>query len=46
MATVVGALQKVEAEGGETMIQQGDDGDFLFVIDKGVCQCFKKFQRG
>ena len=23
------------------MIKQGEDGDFLFVIEKGACDCFK-----
>jgi len=42
VTTVVGALQKVEAEAGETMIQQGDDGDFMFIIQEGTLDCYKK----
>jgi len=40
---VIEAMAEVTLTKGDRVIKQGDDGDFLFVIDKGVCECFKKF---
>jgi len=39
---VVGAVQKFECKAGDVVINQGDDGDFLFVIETGTLECFKK----
>jgi len=40
---VIDAMSEVTLTKGDRVIKQGDDGDFLFVIDKGVCNCYKKF---
>merc|ERR1712216_931036 len=37
--TVILAMLEVNAEAGEVMIKQGDDGDFLFVIEQGALEC-------
>jgi len=36
---VVGAMKEVNAEPKQRMINQGDSGDFLFVIESGVLDC-------
>ena len=36
----------MKAAAGEKVINQGDAGDFLFVIEKGTLECFKKFPDG
>lgn len=40
---LIGAMEEVNAKAGEKVIKQGDDGDFLFVIEAGVLECWKKF---
>jgi len=30
---------------GQTVIQQGEDGDNLYVIDKGQLDCYKRFKK-
>lgn len=42
MSVVVDAMSEVIAEVDETLIEQGDDGDFLFVIETGKLDCVKK----
>jgi len=37
--TVILAMQEVTAAAGDVMIKQGDDGDFLFVIEQGALEC-------
>lgn len=39
LAIVVGAMKEVTAGAKETMIKQGDAGDFLFVIESGKLDC-------
>ncbi|CAD7958849.1 unnamed protein product [Amoebophrya sp. A120] len=36
---VVMAMEEVKPAAGERIIQQNDDGDCLYVIEEGVCQC-------
>ena len=36
-------MQEQTPSAGETVIQQGDDGDFLFVVESGDLECWKKF---
>merc|ERR1719159_1685018 len=36
---VVGAMKEVNAEPKQRVINQGDSGDFLFVIESGVLDC-------
>jgi cAMP-dependent protein kinase regulator len=37
--TVILAMEEVNAAADEVMIKQGDDGDFLFVIESGTLEC-------
>merc|ERR1719218_234923 len=39
---VIGAMKEVKAEAKERVINQGDSGDFLFVIESGVLDCIIK----
>jgi len=39
---VIGAMLEVPAEPEQELIKEGDDGDFLFVIETGVLDCKKK----
>ena len=41
---VLGAMQKVSFQAGETVIKQGDDGDNLYVVETGKLACSKRFQ--
>merc|ERR1719473_1672078 len=36
---VIGAMKEVKAEPKQRVINQGDSGDFLFVIESGVLDC-------
>jgi len=38
---VIGAMQEVPAEPEQVLIKEGDDGDFLFVIESGILDCKK-----
>lgn len=38
---VIGAMKEVVAEPGDRVIYQGDQGDFLFVIDSGKLDCMR-----
>jgi cAMP-dependent protein kinase regulator len=40
-AKVIDAMSEVTLTKGDRVIKQGEDGDFLFVIEKGACDCFK-----
>lgn len=40
---VINAMVEVKFSSGSTVIQQGDDGDNLYIIDSGHLDCFKKF---
>jgi len=41
MATVIDAMEEVDATAGQTLITMGDNGDYLFVIEKGILECRK-----
>lgn len=41
---VLGAMVGVSKKAGETIIQEGDDGDNLYVVEKGVLNCTKVFK--
>eukprot|EP00927_Polykrikos_kofoidii_P025218 TRINITY_DN226_c1_g1_i1.p1 TRINITY_DN226_c1_g1~~TRINITY_DN226_c1_g1_i1.p1 ORF type:complete len:404 (-),score=109.26 TRINITY_DN226_c1_g1_i1:181-1392(-) len=43
---VVGAMREVQAETKQRVINQGEDGDFLFVIESGKLECFIKNATG
>ncbi|KAF4665971.1 hypothetical protein FOL47_004341 [Perkinsus chesapeaki] len=42
MAVVVDAMEEVKLDAGVRVIKQGDDGDFLFVIEEGTLDCIKE----
>lgn len=39
MNIVIGAMKEVNATAAQRMINQGDSGDFLFVIESGILDC-------
>lgn len=43
LETIVNAMQEKVLKAGERPIKQGDDGDVLYVIEKGTLDCFKLF---
>jgi cAMP-dependent protein kinase regulator len=42
---VLGAMTNVTKKAGENIITQGEDGDNLYVVEKGVLTCEKLFVR-
>lgn len=40
---VLGAMIGVSKKAGETIIEEGDDGDNLYVVEKGTLTCTKVF---
>jgi len=46
MKTVLDAMQSYKYKAGETVIQQGDDGDEFFVLESGNCECYLDFHDG
>ncbi len=40
---VLNAMGGVKKASGEVIIKEGDDGDNLYVVDKGVLSCTKIF---
>eukprot|EP00931_Biecheleriopsis_adriatica_P025917 TRINITY_DN1581_c2_g1_i1.p1 TRINITY_DN1581_c2_g1~~TRINITY_DN1581_c2_g1_i1.p1 ORF type:complete len:404 (-),score=128.01 TRINITY_DN1581_c2_g1_i1:55-1266(-) len=44
MATVLGAMKECPFTAGTKAITEGDDGDFLFVIEKGALECIKNIE--
>lgn len=40
--TVVGAMQLHPAAAGDKVIEEGDEGNFLYVVEVGALDCFKK----
>lgn len=45
-AIVIGAMKEVAAAPKDRVIKQGDNGDFLFVIEKGTLDCLIKLPDG
>mmetsp|Transcript_8439 Transcript_8439/g.21018 ORF Transcript_8439/g.21018 Transcript_8439/m.21018 type:complete len:390 (-) Transcript_8439:410-1579(-) len=45
-ATVVGAFSKKVCPVGENIIQQGEDGDYFYLLDEGEADVFKTFKLG
>ena len=41
--TVIDAFEEKRFSKGENVITQGEQGDCLYVIEKGELDCFKKF---
>jgi len=46
LGIIVGAMTEVTAEPGKRIINQGDAGDFLFVIEAGTLDCIKREEDG
>jgi cAMP-dependent protein kinase regulator len=42
---VLNAMNSVSKKAGEDIIRQGDDGDNLYVVEKGTLTCSKVFVR-
>lgn len=42
MVTIIDAMEEVSANAGDKLISLGDEGDFLFVIEKGSLECRKE----
>mmetsp|Transcript_81236 Transcript_81236/g.252131 ORF Transcript_81236/g.252131 Transcript_81236/m.252131 type:complete len:405 (+) Transcript_81236:53-1267(+) len=42
MDVVIDAMQEKVVEAGTKLIEQGDDGDVLYVVEEGQMDCFKK----
>jgi cAMP-dependent protein kinase regulator len=40
---VIDAMQNVKKNAGENVIKEGDDGDNLYVLEKGTLTCTKIF---
>lgn len=43
---VLGAMQHVQKKAGEVVISEGDDGDNLYVVEKGELDCTKVLTKG
>jgi len=41
LQVVIGAMVEKTAEVGTQIIREGDDGDVLYVVEEGTCECFK-----
>jgi len=44
MEVIILATKEQTFKGGEKAINEGDDGDFLFVIETGTLECIKKIE--
>jgi len=40
---IVGAMAERTVDAGERIINEGETGDVMFVIEQGSCDCFKQF---
>jgi cAMP-dependent protein kinase regulator len=46
LATVIDAFEEKRSKAGETIINQGDHGDVLYLVDTGDLDCYKVFKKG
>merc|ERR1719473_2626102 len=46
MGTVILAMKEKVVEPQQRLITQGEDGDYLFVIEEGTIECLKKMEDG
>lgn len=44
--TIVNALQKRTYSDGEQVIKQGDDGNEMYIVEKGTLNCTKSIEDG
>lgn len=42
---VIGAMEEYSYNTGDWVIQQGEDGEYLYVVDQGELDCYKKFSK-
>ena len=42
LGIIVAAFKKLEFSGGENIIEQGDEGDLFYVVERGECKIFVK----
>lgn len=42
---VINAMEEKRFSSGETVIEQGDKGDVLYIVEVGELDCFKKFSK-
>merc|ERR1711972_195713 len=42
--TVINAMQQTKVDKGTQLIKQGDDGDYLYIIEEGQMDCYKKIE--
>jgi len=42
---VINAMEEKRFSGGETVIEQGDKGDVLYIVEIGELDCYKKFKK-
>jgi len=40
---IIDSMEEKKVKAGEWIIKQGDDGDNLYVIDRGTLECYKQF---
>lgn len=40
---MIGAMEEKEFKTGESVIEQGADGDCMYIVDFGELDCFKQF---
>ena len=43
---VIDAMQIKQVKEGDTVIQQGDEGDYFYVVEEGQLNCSKIFTKG
>ena len=45
LQTVIGAMEEKTIQAGETVINQGENGDVLYIIENGTLDCNKTFNK-
>jgi cAMP-dependent protein kinase regulator len=43
LSVVIGAMEEKHVTAGETVIEQGESGDCLYVVETGELDCYKRF---
>jgi cAMP-dependent protein kinase regulator len=43
---IIGALEEKIYDRNEVVIKQGDNGDYMYIVESGVLECFKQAQKG
>ena len=42
---IIGAMEEKKYNSGEIIIKQGENGDILYCIEEGNCECYKKIEK-